>query len=64
MRKATDIMIRVTDSGKDEVIGHITCEQFRKFMNDRTSFIPALIKRFNDGKVACGEPERVEQVLV
>lgn len=64
MRKATDIMIRVTDSRSGVVIGHITCDQFRTFMNDTRSFIPALVKRFNDGKVACNEPERAEQVVV
>lgn len=62
MKKASGIEITVTSNG--EVIGRITCKEFRDFMNDQTSFIPALVKRFNEGKASIGEPERVEQTLV
>lgn len=64
MRKATGIMIEVSDSRTGTVTGRITCEQFRTFMGVRNAFIAALVKQFNDGKAACGEPERVREVIV
>ena len=54
-------LIRVTSNGS--IIGHMTTKEFREYMNNKTSFIPELISRFNQRKEAIGEPERVEQVL-
>lgn len=55
------LKIRVTSKGKQ--IGILGCDEFRQFMNDQTSFLAVLVKRFNDGKAKCGEPERVEEVI-
>lgn len=64
MRKATGILIEVSNSNTGVVTGRITCEQFREFMDVRSAFIAELVKQFNDGKAACGEPERVREVIV
>lgn len=64
MRKATGIMIEVTDIREDEVIGHLTCDQFRTAMNSKSEFIGTLVKRFNERKESIGEPERVREVIV
>lgn len=59
--KRNPILIQI--SSNDQIIGHMTCEEFRNAAKDKTSFIGDLCKRFNETKKAIGEPERAKQVI-
>ena len=58
--KSNPTLIRVTSN--NEIIGHMTCEEFMKYMG-RTNFITSLDEDFNNMKEKMNEPERVEQIL-
>ncbi len=61
--KQNPTLIKVTDIRDGQVIGHITCDEFRRQMGSSIAFISDLVDRFNSVKSEVGDPERVEQVI-
>jgi hypothetical protein len=53
-------LIQITSNGT--VIGTVTTKEFREYMN-MNGFTAALVKTFNEGKAACGEPERAHEII-
>ncbi|MFZ1538221.1 MAG: hypothetical protein WAT23_12650 [Chromatiaceae bacterium] len=53
-------LIQVSSHG--QVIGTLTCRQFREYMNSR-DFTANLVEQFNQMKARLGEPERVAQII-
>lgn len=58
--KQNPTLIQVSSHG--QVIGTLTCRQFREYMNSR-DFIGNLVEQFNQMKARLGEPERVVQII-
>ena len=59
--KKSPTLIQVSSNG--EVIGHMTCEEFRAASGSRNEFIGTLCEKFNSNKEHISEPERVKQVI-
>ena len=53
-------LIQITSNGT--VTGTVTTKEFREYMN-MSGFTAALVKTFNEGKAACGEPERAREII-
>ena len=57
-------IIQVKDATDDQIIGHITTQELKKYMKaSRTEFVPETVKRFNEMKEDRGEPERARMVF-
>lgn len=61
--RASPLLIEILDSTDGKVFATITPQEFQGFMCRDRVFLSELIKMFNAGKAAAGEPERVRQVL-
>ena len=59
--KQNPTLIRITSKG--QILGHLTCEQFRNMAGSNATFIHTLCEQFNYMKERRGEPERAEQVI-
>ena len=53
-------LIQVTSNGT--IIGTLTTKQFREYMGI-AGFTQALVNKFNEGKAACGEPEKAQIII-
>ena len=59
--KQNPTLIRITSNG--QILGHLTCEQFRNMAGSKATFIHTLCEQFNHMKERRGEPERAKQVI-
>jgi hypothetical protein len=59
--KLNPTLIQITSRG--QILGTLTCQQFREASGSRNDFIGNLVEKFNAEKARIGEPERAEQIL-